>query len=534
MAVRRPSVFDSAFRPEKFGSAMVTPLMRAVDEERRRRFHPTSRGSRRYRHAAGWVKHHGGEIEDVRIVDGVPVVVSPSLAQRFQRTCRVLAMSATVGKVTMFLIILNTVLMASEFHGMSKGQIDAYEGINYFVTAYFALERVMKMIGLKWRAYIADRFNIFDGVVVIISIIELAVADGGGNLTVLRSFRLLRILKLARSWPQLRKIIATILDTIPSMSSLAGMLFLFIFIFDLLGLQLFGYEFVFCDSYGVDDPHRRVRRVWRRLRAPIARTADVACKASQVGTWIEYARRAPPATARSTGAAGRRWLGSAWRSAEAPLRRFLLGVHHDLPGAHGRKLERGNVRRHADEGRRGLPVLHPAGCHRQLHRAQPFPGILLDNFADMDSSGETAAETAAREERKAADLQRKKELALERRKTAREEWMKLQAQASLLSSGQSKSLKAAATGGVVTLSVMDRARIQVKRLILHPKFDQFVILLILVSSVLLAVDSPNVDEDSKLKKALNITDVVFVCLFGLEAAMKIFALGVKSTLPDGT
>ena len=66
--------------------------------------------------------------------------------------------------------------------------------------------------------------------------------------------------------------------------------------------------------------------------------------------------------------------------------------------------------------------------------------------------------------------------------------MKLQAQASLLSSGQSKSLKAAATGGVVILSVMDRARIQVKRLILHPKFDQFVILLILVSSVLLAVD----------------------------------------------
>ena len=86
-----------------------------------------------------------------------------------------------------------------------------------------------------------------------------------------------------------------------------------------------------------------------------------------------------------------------------------------------------------------------------------FLAILLDNFADMDSSGETAAETAAREARKAADLQRKKEVALERRKTRREEWMKLQAQASLLSSGgQSKSLKEAAAGGEVILSVMDR------------------------------------------------------------------------------
>ena len=215
----------------------------------------------------------------------------------------------------MFLIILNTVLMASEFHGMSKGQIDAYEGINYFVTAYFALEMVMKMIGLKWRAYIADRFNIFDGVVVIISIIELAVADGGGNLTVLRSFRLLRILKLARSWPQLRKITATILDTIPSMSSLAGMLlFLFIFIFDLLGLQLFGHEFVRRRiRNGSTAPRRRVRRAWRRLRAPIARISYVACNQSQVGTWIEYASGAPATAPEYRGYVKPRWLGSGSR-----------------------------------------------------------------------------------------------------------------------------------------------------------------------------------------------------------------------------
>ena len=63
-----------------------------------------------------WVKHHGGEIEDVQIVDGVPVWCRRPW-QRFQRTCRVLAMSATVGKVTMFLIILNTVLMAASFTG---------------------------------------------------------------------------------------------------------------------------------------------------------------------------------------------------------------------------------------------------------------------------------------------------------------------------------------------------------------------------------------------------------------------------------
>ena len=535
VAVRRPSVFDSAFRPEKFGSAMVTPLpMRTVDEDVDDDFADQPWLREGFATPQEWVKHHGGEIEDVRIVDGVPVVVSPSLAQRFQRTCRVLAMSATVGKVTMFLIILNTVLMASEFHGMSKGQIDAYEGINYFVTAYFALEMVMKMIGLKWRAYIADRFNIFDGVVVIISIVELAVADGGGNLTVLRSFRLLRILKLARSWPQLRKIIATILDTIPSMSSLAGMLFLFIFIFDLLGLQLFGYEFVFCDSYGVDGAAPTCPPSVAETACPNRKDCYVACKASQVGTWIEYASGATGYCAEyGSGGTALARLGAS----DQPRHHFddffwaFITIFQVLTGENWNEVMYDGMRTKGDAACLYFILLVVIGNYIVLNL---FLAILLDNFADMDSSGETAAETAAREKRKAADLQRKKEVALERRKTRREEWTKLQAQASLLSSGgRSKSLKEAAAGGEVILSVMDRARFQAKRLILHPKFDQFIILLIMVSSVLLAVDSPNVDEDSKLKKALNITDVVFVCLFSLEAAIKMFALGIKKYFASG-
>ena len=100
VAVRRPSVFDSASASEQFGSAMVTPLpMRTVDEDVDDDFADQPWLREGFATPQEWVKHHGGEIEDVRIVDGVPVVVSPSLAQRFQRTCRVLAMSATVGKV---------------------------------------------------------------------------------------------------------------------------------------------------------------------------------------------------------------------------------------------------------------------------------------------------------------------------------------------------------------------------------------------------------------------------------------------------
>ena len=59
--------------------------------------------------------------------------------------------------------------------------------------------------------YVSEGFNIFDGVVVIISLIELILSltgdeddKSGGYLTVLRGFRLLRIFKLVKSWVTLR------------------------------------------------------------------------------------------------------------------------------------------------------------------------------------------------------------------------------------------------------------------------------------------------------------------------------------------
>jgi len=62
---------------------------------------------------------------------------------------------------------------------------------------------VLKLIGLGFKKYMQDGFNIFDGTIVIISIVEL-VGDGGGGISVLRAFRLLRIFKIIRSWKDLQ------------------------------------------------------------------------------------------------------------------------------------------------------------------------------------------------------------------------------------------------------------------------------------------------------------------------------------------
>ena len=70
--------------------------------------------------------------------------------------------------------------------------------LNYFFTAAFTMELVFKLIGLGFKNYISDSFNILDAIVVFFSLIELGLANGGNVVSSLRALRLLRIMKLAR------------------------------------------------------------------------------------------------------------------------------------------------------------------------------------------------------------------------------------------------------------------------------------------------------------------------------------------------
>lgn len=121
------------------------------------------------------------------------------------------------------------------------------ETINVILTAYFAFDMAVKVIGLGMSGYLKDHMNAFDGVIVIASLAELAIsaASPGGSsssLSVLRTFRLLRVFKLARSWNELNKIVRTIFKSLASIAYLSLILLLFIFIVALLGMQLFGFK----------------------------------------------------------------------------------------------------------------------------------------------------------------------------------------------------------------------------------------------------------------------------------------------------
>ena len=65
---------------------------------------------------------------------------------------------------------------------------------------------VLKLLGLGVRRYVQDGFNVFDAIIVLVSFTEFFSFNSGG-ITVLRAFRLLRIFKIIKSWPTLRKLL---------------------------------------------------------------------------------------------------------------------------------------------------------------------------------------------------------------------------------------------------------------------------------------------------------------------------------------
>ncbi|XP_058166612.1 sodium channel protein para isoform X35 [Anopheles ziemanni] len=136
-------------------------------------------------------------------------------------------------------IVVNTLFMALDHHDMDPDMEKALKSGNYFFTATFAIEASMKLIAMSPKYYFQEGWNIFDFIIVALSLLELGL-EGVQGLSVLRSFRLLRVFKLAKSWPTLNLLISIMGRTVGALGNLTFVLCIIIFIFAVMGMQLFG------------------------------------------------------------------------------------------------------------------------------------------------------------------------------------------------------------------------------------------------------------------------------------------------------
>jgi hypothetical protein len=169
------------------------------------------------------------EVDEEEAVEGAAKALNHTSA--FRNVC----LSITLSKKFMWLItgciMLNALLMCIQLD--PNGRLRAEHNyqpealflpvwfLNAILTFVFTFESAVKMIGLGWKVFKMDSFNNFDLVVVVFSLVDVgldipAVFYGveiplSFPASVLRTFRIIRVLKLARSFENLRIILATLL-----------------------------------------------------------------------------------------------------------------------------------------------------------------------------------------------------------------------------------------------------------------------------------------------------------------------------------
>uniref|UniRef100_A0A4W4FRI8 Sodium channel protein n=1 Tax=Electrophorus electricus TaxID=8005 RepID=A0A4W4FRI8_ELEEL len=142
-------------------------------------------------------------------------------------------------------IILNTMFMAMEHYPMTPEFESVLSTGNLVFTGIFTAEMVLKIIAMDPYYYFQVGWNIFDSIIVTMSLVELGLANVEG-LSVLRSFRLMRVFKLAKSWPTLNMLIKIIGNSVGALGNLTLVLAIIVFIFAVVGMQLFGKSYKDC------------------------------------------------------------------------------------------------------------------------------------------------------------------------------------------------------------------------------------------------------------------------------------------------
>ncbi|GLI63280.1 hypothetical protein VaNZ11_006186 [Volvox africanus] len=164
---------------------------------------------------------------------------------RLQYRTRIFVNHFVFNQVFMLLIFINTVLLAMEYNNQPASLTRFQNVANWVLTGLFTAEMIIKVFGLGFWDYVRDSFNIFDALVVTISLVEIVLSTVAGlnaarALRVLKALRVLRLFKLFRYMQSLRRIGEILLSAFTSFAAIATLLMLFWLVFSIIGMHVFG------------------------------------------------------------------------------------------------------------------------------------------------------------------------------------------------------------------------------------------------------------------------------------------------------
>jgi voltage-dependent calcium channel L type alpha-1D len=211
-----------------------------------------------------YMKFHEGYKEQMRIRDALqdankqsseiepqlaPIITEESCCNTLSNRQKIsnLVQSKLFTTFMMVCIALNVLIMSTEYYGMTDVHLKFIDYSNIFFTGVFILELFLKLIGLGFKEYIKDWYNILDIILVTIGIIEMIVTiqtPEGQASGVLKGFRLFRVFRFAKWWKALDHMMKNLYKSLNSIIYLLLLMGLILFIYSLIGVQFFKDQFV--------------------------------------------------------------------------------------------------------------------------------------------------------------------------------------------------------------------------------------------------------------------------------------------------
>jgi voltage-gated sodium channel len=143
-------------------------------------------------------------------------------------------------RVIMTLIVLNAVTLGLE---TSKTVTDNWGWLLHIVDRVVITVFVVELLGriaIQRLAFFKDGWNIFDFLVVGITLIPVQATD---SFTVLRALRVLRLMRLITIVPSLRRVVGGLIAALPGMGSIVLLIGLIYYVCAVMAVNLFGEDF---------------------------------------------------------------------------------------------------------------------------------------------------------------------------------------------------------------------------------------------------------------------------------------------------
>ena len=139
--------------------------------------------------------------------------------------------------IVISIIILNAITLGVNTYELNSYIINSIQILDYAITVFFVVEILIRFIGEPKKInFFKSGWNIFDTIIVLISLIPI---PNNSSFLLLRLLRVFRVLRLISAIPELKKIIQALIDSIKRVFYVGLLLFIILYIYATIGSILF-------------------------------------------------------------------------------------------------------------------------------------------------------------------------------------------------------------------------------------------------------------------------------------------------------